>query len=374
MSDFAEEMDAARFFHRSYKEARHAFRRATLGMLQESFFLPVTGKNGEPLAVDIAIDGDADSDNLLMISSGCHGVEGFGGSGAQLACLGNAEIGRRLSEENLAILYIHALNPYGFSHLGRCTHENIDLNRNFLNFQLPVPKNEGYALLHPMLTPDQWPPPAGARDILLQLPADMDIADLKAILERGQYEFSTGLFYGGQQASWSNSVLKSILRKYARNRQKIAWIDIHTGLGAYGACERAIFARQDIATVARVNAWWNPSGDQEIASDVQGTSLSSVCDGLMWNAIYDECPSAAFGGITLEFGTVSLFEVLEALQAEQWKRARPDIPGALRDAIDRQIMDAFFCDDLDWKRGVLQKSMASVVQALDALSDSSSAG
>jgi hypothetical protein len=295
-------------------------------------------------------------------------VEGFCGSGVQLACLALAEFQQDLQGKSVAIMYLHALNPYGFSHISRCTQENIDLNRNFLGINTLPPDNHGYRMLHQLLVLRHWPPSEFERESMLSALSELDMSAVKAMLERGQYHFPDGLFYGGQQACWSNGALREVLRTYCRERKTIAWIDIHSGLGEYGNCERAIFARQDSATVARANAWWNSTGDQNIASDEQGTSLSSVCDGLMYNVIYEECPSVEYAGITLEFGTVSLLEVLAALQAEQWKRSQRELPTSIRNAIDEQIMQAFFCDALDWKLQVLQSSIASILQAVDALS------
>ncbi|MEJ0064575.1 MAG: DUF2817 domain-containing protein [Caulobacteraceae bacterium] len=39
---------------------------------------------------------------------------------------------------------IHAINPYGFAWLRRVTEENIDLNRNWIDFSQPPPANPGY--------------------------------------------------------------------------------------------------------------------------------------------------------------------------------------------------------------------------------------
>jgi hypothetical protein len=68
-------------------------------------------------------------------------VEGFCGSGVQVFALHDQEWRDLAHAEGVAVLYIHALNPYGFSHLRRATHENVDLNRNFHDFSLPLPVN-----------------------------------------------------------------------------------------------------------------------------------------------------------------------------------------------------------------------------------------
>jgi hypothetical protein len=356
------------YFKSSYEEARSAFLKVTRGLVSESFTYPSIGKNGEQLAVDIALQGKINSKNLLIVSSGCHGVEGFCGSGVQISCLTSSQFSEYIAGKDIAILYIHALNPYGFSHFGRCTHENIDLNRNFLDFKLPPPENLGYESVHRVLSSESWPPTNENNNEVLQLLATTGLSTLKATIERGQYDFDNGLFYGGSKASWSNLTLRAILQKYAKNMGKVAWIDIHSGLGEHGDCERAIFARHDSRTILRVNDWWNPTRGEDISSDSSGTSLSAVCNGLMWAAVYDECPFAIYGGITLEFGTVSLMDVLNALRSEQWKRSQTNLSSDMLDLINSQIMKAFFCDSLDWKYKVINQGTHSILQAIDAVS------
>ena len=65
-------------------------------------------------------------------------------------------------------LYVHALNPYGFSWWRRTTHENVDLNRNFRDFSAELPRNPAYdeiaALSCPRAgRPTRRPPPRWPR-------------------------------------------------------------------------------------------------------------------------------------------------------------------------------------------------------------------
>ncbi|WP_281015546.1 DUF2817 domain-containing protein, partial [Mesorhizobium sp. M00.F.Ca.ET.217.01.1.1] len=43
-----------------------------------------------------------------------------------------------------AVLFVHALNCYGFAWDRRVTAEGVDLNRNFVDFSKPLPSNPGY--------------------------------------------------------------------------------------------------------------------------------------------------------------------------------------------------------------------------------------
>ncbi len=88
-------------------------------------------------------------------------MEGHCGSGVQVFALHDAEWREKARSAGVAVLYVHALNPHGFSFGRRVTQENVDLNRNFVDFTQPLPVNAAYAELHALLVPDTWPPTAG---------------------------------------------------------------------------------------------------------------------------------------------------------------------------------------------------------------------
>ncbi|NJM43147.1 MAG: DUF2817 domain-containing protein, partial [Brachymonas sp.] len=220
-------------FSPTYVHARVKFLEAaaTAGLQIESFVHPLRGKEGEELAMDVALDGSPDAKELLIVSSACHGVEGYCGSGVQVFALHDTNWREKAKTAGVAVLYIHALNPYGFSHIRRVTRENVDLNRNFQDFSKPLPAatvNEGYASLHDMLLPEQWPPTpeniARCADwMLVRGRKDSKNADeesgLRAFQEavtKGQYTHPNGLFFGGQAPTWSNRTLRSVLKKYAK--------------------------------------------------------------------------------------------------------------------------------------------------------------
>ena len=50
---------------------------------------------------------------------------------------------------------IHGINPYGFAWLRRVTNENIDLNRNWIDFNQPLPQNPTYDELHASICPSE---------------------------------------------------------------------------------------------------------------------------------------------------------------------------------------------------------------------------
>lgn len=117
----------AEAFAARYAEARKKFLEAaaTAGLRSESFVHPLRGIDGETLAVDVALDGPADAAKLLMVTSASHGVEGYYGSGVQVFALHDQEWREKARDAGVAVLYVHALDPYGFSHAQRSTDENF---------------------------------------------------------------------------------------------------------------------------------------------------------------------------------------------------------------------------------------------------------
>jgi hypothetical protein len=360
---------AGEAFSGSYAQARARFLQAaqSAGLQVESKPHPLKGRDGEELAMDVARDGHPDAGSLLIVSSGCHGVEGFCGSGVQVAALRDSAWREHARQRGVAVLYIHALNPYGFSHIRRATHENVDLNRNFHDFSGPLPVNEAYREIQALLLPEEWPPSQANTEALAQYVAAHGEAAYQAAITRGQHEFPHGLFFGGTAPTWSNLALREVLRAHGQRAGRIAWIDIHTGLGPSGVGERIYAGRDDVAAVARARAWWGGEGATPVTSIYDGSSSSAFLTGLMWSSIYQECPQAGYTGIAMEYGTLPMMETLQALRAEQWLHLHPQAPPALAAQIKRDMKDAFYVDTEEWKDQILRQAREALFQAADGL-------
>jgi len=362
-------MDARSAFSASYAEARGKFLQAAAdaGLAVESRPHPLPGLEGEPLAMDVARDGHPSASKLLIVSSACHGVEGYCGSGVQVDALRDATARARAAEAGVAVLYIHALNPYGFSHFRRTTHENIDLNRNFHDFSAPLPQNVDYRELHPLLVPPEWPPSAQNAQAIQEYIARHGEKAYQSAISRGQHEYPDGVFYGGRAPSWSNLAVREVLRTHGRRAGRLAWIDIHTGLGPSGKGERIYAGRDDQASIARARAWWDGGGRTPITSFYDGSSTSAFLTGLMFTSAYDECPQAEYTGMALEYGTVPVMETFQALRAEQWLNRHPDAPAPLAAQIRKDNFAAFYTDTDAWREQILAQAREAMAQAVEGL-------
>lgn len=357
-------MPAADFFAQSYDEARAGFLAAAAdaGLDVQSHAHPLLGLQGEPLAMDVARYGPADAPALLLVSSACHGVEGFCGSGVQRALLAEPSFHADAAAAGVAVLYVHALNPWGFSWWRRVTQENVDLNRNFHDFHGPLPANPGYDELAPWIVPREWPSPeADAR--LAAYAAEHGERALQAAISGGQYDHPEGLFYGGRAPTWSHQTLRHVLQDHARQCARLGWIDVHTGLGPSGHGERIFAGRDDAAALARARGWW---GDA-VTSMYDGSSSSARLTGLMWTAAEQECPQAEVTGIALEYGTEPMREVIDALRADHWLAMHPQAGAAQRDAIRRRMRNAFYTDTDAWKARVVEQGLEAAFEGVAGL-------
>ena len=359
----------AAHFAPSYRAARRLFLDAAsaAGLPLQTYAHPLPGAEGEALAMDVARAGGFDLPSLLIISSACHGVEGHCGSGLQHAMLSDAHLLAEAQAAGVALLFVHALNPHGFSHARRVTHEGVDLNRNFVDFGFLLAQNPSYdAIAHLVLPPD-WPPSADNEGALQAFAAQHGERALQQAITGGQYRHPLGLFYGGTAPTWSHLTIQRVLRQHGAAARRLAWIDVHTGLGPSGHGERIFAAQPDEATLARARAWWGADGGTVTALH-DGSSSASQISGMLWQAAYDSCPQAEFTGIALEYGTVPLAQALMALRFDHWCAAHPQAPAALREAARQAMREAFYIDTDAWKQQIVAQGLAAARLALAGLS------
>ena len=355
-------------FTQSYQKARSGFLAAceAAHIPVQSHPHPLLGRDGEALAMDVARLGARDAAAVLVVSSACHGVEGFAGSGVQRALLADSSDSGLLNtaqRAGVAVLLIHALNPYGFSWWRRVTHENVDLNRNWQDFSGPLPHNAAYDAIQHWLLPAQWPPSAENESELAAWAQQHGARTLQTALTTGQYAHPQGLFFGGHRPTWSQQTLRHVLQEHATRCQRLAWIDLHTGLGPSGHGERIYAYRPDDAALARARQCWG----SEVTSIYDGSSASAVLTGLMWSVVDEECAQAQYFGLAMEYGTQPLDQVMLALRAEQWLDNHPQAEEAQRRAIKQQFRDAFYTDTPAWKQQIVDQGVQAARQAVAAL-------
>lgn len=321
------------------------------------------GPDDEPLHADVVTLGDARAPNRILLISATHGVEGFCGSACQTAFLRSSHA-RNLSSDT-SITMLHALNPHGFAWLRRVNEDNIDLNRNFVSFDGPLPHNEHYEALRPvMILPDLSE--ASLRTASRQMVAfgkTHGFDTLQSGLTSGQYVDREGLYYGGTAPSWSNRLLREVLQSRIRGAARAVQIDFHTGLGPHGYGEIISEYEKDDPAYARARAWF---GD-DVTSTRVGDSSSAALTGTTDNAFHQEMEDIEGVSIALEFGTIASIDVFDATRADNWLHLKGAIASEAGRRVKSEIRAAFYSDEDAWKEKVWSRGEEVILKAIDAL-------
>jgi hypothetical protein len=295
--------------------------------------------------------------------SGTHGVEGYCGSACQLALLNGGLV--RTAPPNTAFLLVHALNPYGFAYDRRVNEDNVDLNRNVIDHDNPPP-NDNYPEIHPALVPADWEGDAraAADTALMQIAATRGMRYLQEAVTSGQWTHPDGLFYGGTKPVWSHRVLREVAGAFLPGRERVAYIDLHTGLGERAAGEPIFRGGRDSGAYDRASSWYGAA----LSRAEDGTSSSTEIRGNSANLVADVlCGGEELTAITLEFGTLPGLEVLNSLRADNWLNLQSEVRDDVRVAIKQQIREAFCPPEDDWREGVLARADVVFRQALAGL-------
>ncbi|PBC20259.1 ABC transporter [Mesorhizobium sp. WSM4311] len=347
---------------------RQGFREAAerAGAELSEYVHPLNGPDGETLATDVALLGRRDARKLIVVISGTHGVEGPFGSACQTAWLGQKNL-RRLPDD-IAILAIHLINPWGTAWLRRVNEDNVDLNRNFIDWSASAPVNNGYAGLHDAVAYREWEGPdrIAADEKLAAARKRLGHAGLAAIIEAGQYEFADGMFYGGGGPVWSNRTLNEILKTFAAKARQAIVFDLHTGAGPYGYPALLSVASSEHAGLAWGKSIFGPALTTVLTGPgaKTGTGIAATATGYVSDAVRKAMPNARVLPLVVECGTLEGPAVMEAVQADNWLHLFGKLDSPLGKRIRETLRSAFIPDDPDWQRACLSSSLRHFDRAL----------
>jgi len=284
----------------------------------------------------------------LLHTTGVHGVEGFAGSGLQIHLL---EDGPPLAKSTAAI-FVHGINPYGMAWLRRVNENNVDLNRNFLG---PEESYEGaaesYRKLNGFLNPE-GPPRSVDPFLIVALFSILrygGYVTLKQAIAGGQYEYPSGLFFGGRRLEQGSTLILEWCQRTLSNARQITVIDIHTGLGKYGneivMSRNAINSDQHHRLEKLLGDRLAPHHPTGPAYRVRGGFLRGLelhVQGPEWTLILQE------------FGTRNPLAKLRALRDEnRWHRYGQ--PTQLEHPVKQRLLNTYFPADTHWRNRVLTR-------------------
>jgi uncharacterized protein DUF2817 len=341
----ADESPAKRLFSENYGRARESFVSAAklAGAHIRSFECPAGGPDGERLWTDVARIGSDSPKVGVFLLSGVHGAEGFFGSAYQVKVLREkAQLIQQQLGPDATLFLVHAVNPFGFAYMRRTNEDNVDLNRNFVDFSRALRPDQGYEEIHDFLVPSDLNGPVreqADRGISGYI-AERGMGAFLSALTQGQYTRPLGLFYGGSKPSWSRQTWFQLVDELASTLRRAAIIDFHTGLGNKGEIEVILFS-PDQDRAAKI---WG-----EKLKSLSGSILSSAIIGTLLGATCERYPQVDFTTVAIELGTLPPLEVLTAMRDDAWVIANPGCDRTLMKSIGARNRASFMLEDDDWQ-------------------------
>jgi len=355
-----------RSFSQSFSEARDKFLAAAeaAGASMSRYVHGLPALDGGPLSCDAAWVGDPDAENVLVTVSGTHGVEGFAGSAVQVADL------RHLSQnplEKVAVLHIHAINPWGMDRLHRTTENNVDLNRNFVDHAAGPPENQAYGEIHEIVCPTDWDSHTEEKikEALEAFSNQRGANILANALMSGQYSHTDGLGFGGHGPEWSNQVLSKICKERLSDAERVVFVDWHTGMGGYGEGVFLCFHDRDREEFKLACDWF---GRSRIDAEHFPESGTPKYKGLLCVGARQSVPDSNAMSLVVEFGTHGRSRVRPALMLDRWLRGVDAVASDPVPALRAQVREVFDPQQSAWREAVVSTGGAILADAMTGLS------
>ena len=352
-------MSAKHWFSDNYREARKRFldsieelRDIGFEIFQEDLPLNLKGPEDEDLIIDIAVVGSIESENLLLYSSGIHGVEGFAGSAIQLSVIDKLK--NQSPFTDYCIVFIHIINPYGMAWHRRVNENNVDLNRNFLKKHEGEP--EGYKLIDSFINPQSIPNKFDPFFLIngLRLLLKYGFTNVKQWFAQGQYKRAQSLQFGGDKIQKGPELLLDWLEKNLKNIKKAFGIDLHTGLGPSGY--DTILVPDDISS-SDYQILQKLFGDHVAALD-PSKSVGYKITGDIHSGIVKQFSSIEWLCITQEFGTYNPARVFKNLRTEnRWTQNNNlnDKKLILNHWSRKNLLSTFNPEDAVWQEKLINR-------------------
>ena len=304
---------------------------------------------------------------MLLVQSGTHGVEGYSGSAIQITFL---ELLSSISlRRDTAVMLVHGINPFGFSWCSRGDENNVDLNRNFIDFaNADQKRNDFFQELAPYLIPNRW-----TKESILKADSKLDEIRQKygetvvsQSLRKGQYSYPENVFYGGTGPSWSRLTVERIALEHLIHAHTLIFLDIHSGLGKYG-------------DVALLSVEPNTSNKFKTIQQIFGSLVRSTHDpqsnaananGNIIRGYSELLPNTMLLGVGVEFGTYEQPRVQRALRADTWlhhTRHEKELPQSLQQEVKQEMSEVFCPIDPSWRDTILKVGCAICQKALKGL-------
>lgn len=255
--------------------------------------------DNNPIYSDILYTSIDSSKPTYVFNVGCHGVEGYLGSGIMQIFLRDMP-SEKLNKINLVL--VHPLSPFGMAWYRRCNANYVDLNRNFI-VTPERPVNRKFEALRDFLSSKNK---IDFAKNALMISMNEGFIGNRRILGMGQYDFPDMPFYGGREVQEEILQVFGFLQNLLANISCFVVFDIHSGMGERGTENLyGLTKKSEHYEMLKHKCPEKKFGDLEEESWEPSGSLE--------HAVRHYFDKTYYSFIVLEFGTRPSLDVLYAL-------------------------------------------------------------
>ncbi len=349
--------------NQTYKQNRIDF--LTAAVKAEATLTALVHPLDENLTTDIASLGDRDAAHVVVVSSGLHGVELPAGSLFQRLGLQQAQNHR---PENVRIVFVHALNPYGSEYALRTDRapdggRNIDPARNFIRFSEAGP---GLPEADPAIRAAFEKADLSSSSLAMMWAkllytafVEQGQGTFKRNFVRGQYSASGLPYFGGHSASYTRLTWEKIVRETIIHDklETITHIDVHSGDGPFGWLQ--LYLPHDAPADSESLAKKLVPEDRIRRTDSYFAKVTGDI-GDYWDE-FGFPPSVTVHPVTVEFGTTQAripgIDVLGAILNRTLLSEKYNDDHPKKDLIITQMREAFAPSREEWSGDILGQSL-----------------
>ena len=347
----------------TYGELRARFRRAArrAGLSAEAHPIDARGPHGEELTIDVATVGRPGAPNVLIVLSGVHGVEAPIASALQCDLL--ERLDDDLRPDDVRVVLVHGVNPWGMAFWRRANEHNVDLNRNWNRDGIDPPGNPAYEAIHHLMCPETTEEPTleGFADPMRALIAEHGGTWMRDAVGFGQYTHPRGFHFGGDRTEQSTRILADVVAAHADGATRSLCVDLHTGHGDAGT--------HTLLTGARLgshNDRWIRDRFRAERCSGRAKDAPERHRGHLGAGLAEVLPGSEHHSVILEFGTRTDERQGVAARLEHWLHHHGDRTGMRGAEIIAANRRGYTPDEPEWARTALHQGRAVLDRALGA--------
>ncbi|UDY37622.1 DUF2817 domain-containing protein [Dermatobacter hominis] len=351
----------------SYDECRTRFRHevARASLEVESFPIEARGPEGQELTIDVTTFGPGDASRALLVMSGVHGVEGFIGSVLQCDLI--ARTGPGDLPDDVDVVVVHAVNPWGMAWWRRENESNVDLNRNWRRDDGEPRQNDAYDEIHHLACPDT-PTMPDVSVLGVEAAALVERhgeAWVRDAITKGQYRHPDGMHYGGIRTEESNRILEALVEERILGREHLLVLDLHTGHGPTG--EITLLSDADPSTEQHRYLTERFPGATVEATVGNPDATTGTKSGQIANGIRDLMPAGTAVSTSAEIGTAPDMEQLVATYRSRWVHRHGDRSVPEHAEAIWEYRCCFAPDDREWERRAIERGADLLSAGIEAV-------